>query len=112
MTNRELLAADHQKLSAVERQRQYLLREALTAQPCPACGQPLSLVEALGIDVDDYDCGREDCPLTCPCGARLEQVVPLWGAGGCPWRWQLKSEWLRERLDKALRYDRERGTGP
>jgi uncharacterized protein (UPF0212 family) len=106
MTNRELLAAAREGLSAADRQRQHVLRVELTAMACPACLTPLDAIRAAGIDVDDYRFGQVRHQYQCPdCGAELEQVVPVFAAGPA-WHWQLRHGWLAERLQKARLYDR------
>src|SRR5262245_28967106 len=102
MTNRELLNAPKEKLSQLERQRQYLLRVEMTPVPCPACQAPVDALTAAGVDVDDHDFGHTALSFRCPgCRAELEQIVPLFRATGPGWHWQLRHGWLAERLRRA-----------
>ena len=101
MTNRELLEAPEQSLSAVGRQRRHALRVELSAMPCPACAAPVGALAAAGVEVDDYAFGAETRPFHCPsCGAVLEQVVPFIALGP-PWHRALDREWLGGRLQRA-----------
>src|SRR5262245_12890366 len=117
MTNRQLLEWPGGQLSALDSQRLFLLRVEGTPQPCPACRQPVSALDAAGVDLDDYDFGQSKCSYRCPgCGAGLEQVVPLFPAGGPLWHWQLQDHWLQGQLLKARDFDNQEphaeGTSP
>ena len=107
MTNRELLQSPKEVLGPLDRQRRFLLQVDLTPMPCPACSTPLSALTAAGTDIDAYQFGEQKCAFRCPqCMAELEQIVPLFGSGP-GWYWQLKRDWLAERLRKANLYDQE-----
>jgi hypothetical protein len=111
MTNRELLQADGQTLSPVDRQRQYVLRVELMPMACPACLQPVNAIAAAGIEIDGYRFGQVKHEYRCPhCQAELEQIVPAFAVGP-PWHWQLKHSWLAQRLEKARLYDRLKEDG-
>jgi hypothetical protein len=108
MTNRELLTTPEQLLSELDKQRVFLLRAAGTALPCPACKRPVNAFDAAGIDLDAYDFGATEYEYRCPaCGARLEQVVPLFASGGSLWHWHLQDAWLQEQLRKAQAFDQQ-----
>jgi len=105
VTNRQLLEAPEEALSAVDRQRRYVLRVELSAMPCPACAAPAGALAAAGVEVNDYPFGAEERSFRCPaCGAMLEQVVPFI-APGPPWHWALDRQWLAGRLQRARLYD-------
>jgi hypothetical protein len=112
VTNRELLRAASEGLSAVDRQRQYVLRVELMPVACPACLTPVNALDAAGIEVDEYRFGEVKHDYRCPhCAAELEQVVPAFAVGP-PWHWQIRHAWLAERLEKARLYDKlKEGSG-
>ena len=108
MINRELLKTPRETLSELDKQRLFLLQVEGTPVPCPACKQPVSALDAAGIDLDAYDFGQTLSSYQCPgCRAELEQVVPLFPAGGHLWHWQLKENWLQEQLRKAKAFDQQ-----
>ena len=88
-----------------------------TPRPCPACKQPVSALDAAGVDLDAYDFGQSKYSYRCPgSGADLEQVAPLFPAGGPLWHWQLEEQWLQRQLHRARDFDRQQppaeGTPP
>jgi hypothetical protein len=108
MTNHQLLKTPEQLLSELDRQRLFLLRTEGTPVPCPACKRPVNAFDAAGIDLDAYDFGGTKYEYCCPaCGARLEQVVPLFASGGSLWHWHLQDAWLKEQLHKAKAFDQQ-----
>jgi hypothetical protein len=112
MTNREVLQTPEQLLSELDRQRLFLLRTEGTPLPCPACKRPVNAFDAAGIDLDAYDFGTTTYAYRCPaCGARLEQVVPLFPGGGTLWHWHLQDAWLQEQLRKAKAFDQQSLSG-
>jgi len=105
VTNRQLLEAPGEALSAVGRQRRHVLRVELTAMPCPACAAPAGALAAAGVDVNDYAFGAEERSFRCPsCGAALEQVVPFVAIGPA-WHRALDRQWLAGRLQRARLYE-------
>jgi hypothetical protein len=81
--------------------------------PCPACKRAVNIFDAAGIDLDAYDFGVTEYTYHCPsCGARLEQVVPLFASGGSLWHWHLEDAWLQEQLRKAKAFDLRKQTDP
>lgn len=112
MTNREVLQSPESVLSALDRQRLFLLRVEGTPAPCPACQQPVNLFEAAGIDPDAYDFGQTRLEYRCPnCGAQLEQLVPFVAIGRF-WHWQFRTAWLREQLHRAEAFEQGSETKP
>jgi hypothetical protein len=108
MTNRELLRAPQAALTAVDRQKQSALRVELTPVPCPACQAPTDALTAAGTDIDAFDFGAAGREHRCPhCQAELELVVPVLASAGPGWHWQLKHDWLADRLARAKMYDRD-----
>jgi len=89
MTNREMLRAPGEALSAVDRQRPFVLTAELTPVPCPACRAAVDAITAAGLDIDQFDFGRTRPTYRCPrCAAALERVVPF-VAVGPGWFWTL-----------------------
>lgn len=93
MTNEELLVYGNSALlTHIEKQEQFLLREAYRRKPCPNCGQPVNQFEGLGVAVNDYNthASHADDAYKCPgCQRRLRFVLPFpTGA----WQWALKKE--------------------
>jgi hypothetical protein len=116
VTDRELPNTPKQLLSAVDKQRLFLLRVEGTAVPCPARNKPGNAFEAPGVTVDGHDFGRTCPAYSCPrCGAAPEQVAPLFSIGPLV-AWRLPDDWLRQQLAKARSFDRpnraERGADP
>jgi hypothetical protein len=108
MTNFELMKTPREQLSALDRQKQYVLLKELTPVPCPVCKEPLNALSAAGIDVDQFDFGRTKYEYRCRhCQAELELVIPVITVGGPGWQWQIKHEWLTAMLAKAWAYDRD-----
>jgi hypothetical protein len=106
MTNRELLAAPRDSLSPAERQKQYVLRAESSPMPCPACRKSADAMTASGTDIDRYRFGVATTSYRCPhCSAELEIVVPF-VATGPGWHWELRHDWLADRLLKASLYER------
>lgn len=111
MTNRELLRAPPEKLSALDRQRRHVLAVESSPAPCPACRTPLDAITAAGLDIDQYTFGCDTPTCRCPhCGAVLDRVTPL-VAFGPGWHWRLNHDWLAERLGKARLYDAQHPAG-
>jgi hypothetical protein len=107
VTNRELLRAPPDRLSPLDKQRRHVLAVESAPVPCPACRTPVDVITAAGIDVDQYTFDARAREYRCPhCGAVLDRVTPL-VALGPGWLWQLNTEWLTGRLEKARRYDQE-----
>jgi hypothetical protein len=104
VTNRELLHTPSARLSALDKQRLFLLRVEGTPRPCPGCQQPVNVFDAAGIDLDAYDFGATPYAYRCPtCGAELEQVVPFL-AGETPWHWQPKTSRPPEQRRQAFEH--------
>ena len=107
MTNRELLRADDEHLTELDRQKRHVLRIELAPMPCPACHTPVNALTSAGIDIDAFDFGATKLTYRCPhCKAELVQIVPF-VAIGPGWYWHLSHDWLAERLHKAREYERE-----
>lgn len=90
MKNEQILNTPDSLLHGLDRQRKFLLRVALTPQPCPVCGAACNLIEALGVTLDDYTFDGGDRSYRCAsasCGVALEQVVPLMVTGPGHWHW-------------------------
>lgn len=94
MKNSEVLAykGSPMLLSAIDRQRRFVLLSLLTACACPNCGAASDYFTATGTEVDSLDLlsGAADARGTCSgCGRGLVRVVPLVALGGPGWRWEL-----------------------
>jgi hypothetical protein len=93
MTNAEILATPDSLLTAVDRQRKFILRMALECPSCPVCRQACNQLEAAGIALDDYTFGVEERRFSCPqCGVALMKVVPLFAVGTRGWLWVRKHD--------------------
>jgi hypothetical protein len=111
VTNRALLRAPPETLSALDRQKRHVLAVETTPVPCPACETPLDAVAAAGLDVDQFTFGPSAPAYRCPhCGAVLDRVTPL-VALGPGWYWAINRPWLVERLRRAELYDAEQPDG-
>jgi hypothetical protein len=91
-TNTELLNmsdAEAKLLTAIERQRRFIMRIQAMRQPCPNCGHPQDVFEAAGIPMDDYDFGVTNHSFRCvSCKRQMEHCVPFISHGS-PWYWTL-----------------------
>jgi hypothetical protein len=90
MRNSQLLvySGSSALLTAIERQRVFLLRTMCEAKACPNCGTHVNIFDAMGLDVDDYDFANPtaDTTKTCPgCGRELRDYLPLISG----WFWAL-----------------------
>lgn len=104
MTHRELLRFTGPaiaQLTPIERQKRYLLTQALARSTCPSCGRWCTLLEACGVDLDQWDFTLTNDQRTykCPtCGRELLYTLPLMIQGGFPgWHWTLKPITHQER---------------
>jgi hypothetical protein len=112
MNNHQILTTRKDRLTEVDRQRQFLLRVEGSPMPCPACKKPVNVFQAAGITLEEYDFGKTTHTYRCPaCGAELEQVVPVFASGGSLWHWHLKDSWLQEQLRKAKAFDTKEQPG-
>lgn len=92
-SNTELLHANKDFLSSIDKQRQFILQRLTQPNGCPSCGQMQNYFQGMGIDIDDYQDTTEEPIATCingKCGRQLEYVVPLFASGGNGgWKWSL-----------------------
>lgn len=92
LTNAQLLEMQPppRLLTAIEKQRLFLLRQFNGPRPCPNCAEELTAFQAWGVDVDDVDLTKAipeeaHCP---ECGRGLTMLVPIIGG----WHWGLVPE--------------------
>lgn len=100
LTNMQLLSEHQPKalLTAIERQRQFVLRINAAQCACPSCGHPSNIFEAQNVEINDYDFGATQHPAECPsCKRPLKQQVPITGG----WHWAIDHE--REGDDRNTR---------
>jgi DNA-directed RNA polymerase subunit RPC12/RpoP len=83
MTNEEILRTDDRLLTSVDKQRKFLLQQALQKLPCPNCGTQQNYFEAAGIYWKEWDFGRTPQTYRCvACGRGLIHDVYLTGGQG------------------------------
>jgi len=88
VTNLDLLAAQPQLLTTLEKQRRFVLQQAAREVPCPNCNTPLDKFRAMGVTINQYDTdGLDgDRQYRCPnCKRELKFHLPLTGS----WFWRL-----------------------
>ena len=91
MKNSDLLAMDHGRrlLTALERQRRFILQQFSNPKACPSCGSLQDWFQARGIAVDNLDLindTTDDHTFACiDCKRPLRYVLPLIGG----WRWAI-----------------------
>src|SRR5262245_22116204 len=91
MTNEEILTTQEAMLTAIDRQKKFLLKLALRKMACPVCAHRADQFEAAGITINEYTFGEEELSFRCvnsACGVELMKVIPL--IGGPAWGWIVK----------------------
>lgn len=82
-----------QVLTEYERQRRYVLQQALIPAQCPMCLRPVNQVEATGKSLDEFDAENGSSTqrelFACPhCKTELRLIVPFMSSGPCTYLWQ------------------------
>jgi hypothetical protein len=92
-TNEEIMMTRTAWLSPIEKQRRFLLEQALMTCPCPNCNKPSNRFAAANIALNDFTFDGAELDYACPhCKTPLTVVVPLMVFGARKWLWSKKFE--------------------
>jgi ssDNA-binding Zn-finger/Zn-ribbon topoisomerase 1 len=78
-------------LTAIDKQRRFVMTQHLQRKPCPNCGELHNVPEAAGKSIDDYDFEGSTNDRIGPCskcGRTLIYTLPFQGV----WHWRLDYE--------------------